>query len=260
MKEILKFEDIHFIRKARPILDGVNWTINEGEQWALLGLNGSGKSTLLGMIPAYTYPSKGKVTVLGHTYGTVHWDKVRKNLGYVSSSLNRFRHIFNKQTALDVIKTGKDNTYGFYNDFQAPDLARLEDLVEVFGLSKVADKDFISLSQGEQRRTLLARAFMTNPSLMVLDEPCTGLDLKGREDLLSRLEDYCTKESKPLIYVTHSIEEIFPSISHVAIMEEGRINIKGPKAEVLTSEILARIYGLDIEVEEKYGRYWVKIK
>lgn len=257
--EVLKFEDIHYIRQRRPILKGIDWTIKEGEQWALIGLNGSGKSTLLGMIPAYTYASKGKVTVFGNQFGRVHWDKVRKDLGYVSSVMNYFNYAMKDNTTIDIIKSGVENTFGFYRDLDQDQDRRAEDLVGVFSLDKVKDKEYHTLSQGERRRTLLARAFMNNPKLMVLDEPTTGLDLSGREMLLGTLQRYCQEEKKPLIYVTHSLEEIMPAISHVAIMDDGKINIKGPKEEVLTKENLSQLYGLDLEVEVKYGRYWVKV-
>lgn len=260
MDEILKFEDIHFTRKGRKILTGVDWTIRKGQQWALLGPNGSGKSTLLGMIPAYTYASKGSVRVLGHKFGKVHWDKVRRDLGYVSSTMDQFTRALKPESVIDIIRSGVYNTFGFYKEIGQDEEERAHEMAQIFGLSHIKDNTFSALSQGEQRRTLIARAFMNDPKLMVLDEPCTGLDLRGKEDLLSNLKEYCDIDKKPLIYVTHNIDEIIEPISHVAIMDGGNISIKGPKEEVLTEENLSGLYGLDIEIDKKYGRYWIKVR
>ncbi len=258
-KRVISFEDIHFVRDRREILKGISWDILEGEKWALIGLNGSGKSTLLGMIPAYTYPSSGRVEVFGYVFGMTHWSRIRSRLGYVSTTMKDLLPAMHSKTPRTIIRSGAENTIGFYNELTLEQKDRAEMLINNFSLEHVSEKTYFSLSEGEQRRTLLARAFMNQPDLMVLDEPCAGLDLRGREELLSNLNDYCMRDDKPLIYVTHNLEEIIPGITHVAIMEDGMITAQGFKKEVLTEENLKRIYSMDIELEWKYDRSWIVI-
>ncbi len=256
---VVKFTDIHFRRDKRPILKGIDWTIRAGERWALIGLNGCGKSTLLGMIPAYTYPSSGTVEVLGNIYGKVAWIKVRRRLGYVSSAMKDLLPSMYRVSPGVIIRSGVENTIGFHRELTRGEEELAETLLQDFSLTKVADKVYYSLSEGEQRRTMLARAFMNRPELMVLDEPCAGLDLRGREELLINLDRFAQKDGKPLIYVTHSLEEIVPAITHVAIMDDGKLIAKGSKHEVLTEENLRSMYGLPLELEWAYERPWIRV-
>ncbi|MDO5717809.1 MAG: ATP-binding cassette domain-containing protein [Tissierellia bacterium] len=260
MKEIVNFENIYFIRDGREILRGIDWKIREDERWALIGLNGCGKSTLLGMIPAYTYPSMGKVEVFGYQFGRTNWKRIRTRIAYISSVMKDLMPSMYRSKVIDIVKSGLENTIGFYNEMSTEDERRAEMLINEFSLEKVSDKIFYNLSEGEQRRTLLARAFMNGPDLMVLDEPCAGLDLKGRELLLKNLNSYCGKDQKPLIYITHSLEELVPMISHVAIMKDGMIISKGKKTEVIKEENLKEIYGLDIELNWRYDRPWIVVR
>lgn len=256
---VINFEDIHFIRDRRKILKGIDWRILKGERWALIGLNGSGKSTLLGMIPAYTYPSSGRVEVFGYVFGMTNWKRIRRRLGYVSTTMKELLPSMHSKSARDIIRSGVENTIGFYNELSPEQVDRAEELLNQFSLNHVAEKRYFGLSEGEQRRVLLARAFMNKPDLMVLDEPCAGLDLTGREELLSNLNRYCICDEKPLIYVTHNLEEIILGITHVAIMADGKLIAKGKKREVLTEENLKKVYGIDLELEWKYERPWIRI-
>lgn len=260
MIPVVKFENIHFIRDRREILKGIDWEINENEVWALIGLNGSGKSTLLGMIPAYTYPSIGKVQVLGQDFGGSDWRELRKKIGYVSSNMKTFTKSLNSQKIINVVRSGAENTIGFTRKLTSEEEAYAQKLIENFNLVRVKEKRYSLVSQGEARRALIARAFMSKPKLMVLDEPTTGLDLRGREDLLLSLSDFVSIEKKPIIYVTHNLEELIPEISHVAIMEDGLITSQGRKKDVISEENLKKLYGLNLELEWTYGRPWIKIK
>ncbi|MDO5690172.1 MAG: ATP-binding cassette domain-containing protein [Tissierellia bacterium] len=257
---VVRFRGIHFLRERRPILKGIDWEIKEGERWALIGLNGCGKSTLLGMIPAYTYPSSGTVEVFGNTYGKVAWVKVRRRLGYVSSAMKDLIPSMHRHTPKTIIRSGVENTIGFYEDLTEEQEAFAEQLLSDFSLTEVAEKTYYTLSEGEQRRTLLARAFMNRPDLMVLDEPCAGLDLRGKEELLMNLNHFAQKEGKPLIYVTHSLEEIIPAITHVAIMADGLFVVAGEKRAVLTQDRLRQLYKIPVELEWKYDRPWIRVQ
>ena len=252
MKDIIHYENVTFRRDGKIILDGIDWHINEGENWALLGLNGSGKSTILGMIPAYIFPTTGEVRVFGHKFGNYVWKNIKRRVGFVSSSLNNFLGTLSREKLEDVVISGKFSSIGIYEEVTDEDRKRAEKIIEDFG---------ITLSQGEQRRTLLARAFMNEPDLLILDEPCSGLDVRAREYFLSVLEENSGKEnSTPFIYVTHKIEEILPSVSHVALLEKGKIVAQGKKKEILTDKILSEMFKISVKIVWECERPWLIVK
>ncbi len=243
---LVKFEKVSFKRGEDVILKDVNWEIGEGENWALLGLNGSGKSTLLSMLPAYTYPSSGEVYVLGHRYGTYPWENIRKRMGFLSSSLNKFSSTLAGRKVEEVVVSGLFASLGLYEKVEEKDLARARKILKDFELEEISQRKFGLLSEGERRRTLIARAFMGEVDLVVLDEPCASLDLRARERLLGTL--LRGENSIPLIYVTHQIDELLPEISHIAILDGGKIIHQGRKEEVLTDQILTDLYGIGVKV------------
>ena len=258
MKEILSYKNVSFRRDGREILKNINWEIKKDENWALLGLNGSGKSTLLSMIPAYTFATSGEVSVFEKKFGTCVWAEVKEKVGFVSSSLNTFSDSLNNQTLNNIVLSGKYNSIGIYQEITQKDREKANNIIKDFKLSHLKLNKYITLSQGEQRKTLLARAFMNEPSLLILDEPCSGLDIRAREIFLKTLEE--SKSDIPFIYVTHQIEEIIPSITHVAILDNGEIVSQGNKFEVLTEENLSKLYGIDIKIEWSNNRPWLIVK
>lgn len=259
-KQVVKFEDVHFIRDKNVILDGLTWEIHEGENWVLLGTNGSGKSTLLSMIPAYTYPTRGHVYVFGKEFGKNLWADVKKELGFLSSSLNTFNNTFSEQKVSDIIMTGKFATARVFDKPEEKDFYKLEKLIKDFELERIQDRRFKVLSEGERRRTLIARAFMADYKLLILDEPCANLDLRARESLLTALEEKMKENKIPLIYVSHQIEEILAQISHVAILDEGKIKVQGKKEEVLTDENLSNLYETNIHIHWENDRPFTIIR
>ena len=258
MKEILSYKNVSFRRDGREILKNINWEIKKGENWALLGLNGSGKSTLLSMIPAYTFATSGEVSVFEKKFGTCIWAEVKEKVSFVSSSLNTFSDSLNNQTLNNIVLSGKYNSIGIYQEITQKDREKANNIIKDFKLSHLKLNKYITLSQGEQRKTLLARAFMNEPSLLILDEPCSGLDIRAREIFLKTLEE--SKSDIPFIYVTHQIEEIIPSITHVAILDNGEIVSQGNKFEVLTEENLSKLYGIDLKIEWSNNRPWLIVK
>ena len=258
MEKILSYKNISFRRDGREILKNINWEIKKGENWALLGLNGSGKSTLLSMIPAYTFATSGEVSVFEKKFGTCVWAEVKEKVGFVSSSLNTFSDSLNNQTLNNIVLSGKYNSIGIYQEITQKDREKANNIIKDFKLSHLKLNKYITLSQGEQRKTLLARAFMTEPSLLILDEPCSGLDIRAREMFLKTLEE--SKSKIPFIYVTHQIEEIIPSITHVAILDNGEIVSQGNKFEVLTEENLSKLYSIDLKIEWSNNRPWLIVK
>ena len=258
MEKILSYKNVSFRRDGRDILKNINWEIKKGENWALLGLNGSGKSTLLSMIPAYTFATSGEVSVFEKKFGTCVWAEVKEKVGFVSSSLNTFSDSLNNQTLNNIVLSGKYNSIGIYQEITQKDREKANNIIKNFKLSHLKLNKYITLSQGEQRKTLLARAFMNEPSLLILDEPCSGLDIRAREMFLKTLEE--SKSDIPFIYVTHQIEEIISSITHVAILDNGEIVSQGNKFEVLTEENLSKLYGIDLKIEWSNNRPWLIVK
>ena len=258
MEKILSYKNVSFRRDGREILKNISWEIKKSENWALLGLNGSGKSTLLSMIPAYTFATSGEVSVFEKKFGTCVWADVKEKVGFVSSSLNTFSDSLNNQTLNNIVLSGKYNSIGIYQEITQKDREKANNIIKNFKLSHLKLNKYITLSQGEQRKTLLARAFMNEPSLLILDEPCSGLDIRAREMFLKTLEE--SKSDVPFIYVTHQIEEIIPSITHVAILDNGEIVSQGNKFEVLTEENLSKLYGIDLKIEWSNDRPWLIVK
>ena len=260
MEKILSYKNVSFKRDGRGILKNINWEIKEGENWALIGLNGSGKSTLLSMIPAYTFATKGEVSVFDKKFGTCVWAEIKEKVGFVSSTLNNFSDRLNNQSLIDIVLSGKYNSIGIYQEITQKDREKANNIIKDFKLSNLKLNKFGTLSQGEQRKTLLARAFMNSPSLLILDEPCSGLDLPAREQFLRTVENMAREEHKPFIYVSHQIEEIMPSITHVAIIKDGLIVYKGKKRDILTDEILSDVFGIDVSVVWEKNRPWIIVK
>mgnify|MGYP000973607176 FL=1 len=210
------------------------------------------------MIPAYTFATSGEVSIFEKKFGTCVWAEVKEKVGFVSSSLNTFSDSLNNQTLNNIVLSGKYNSIGIYQEITQKDREKANNIIKDFKLSHLKLNKYITLSQGEQRKTLLARAFMNEPSLLILDEPCSGLDIRAREIFLKTLEE--SKSDIPFIYVTHQIEEIIPSITHVAILDNGEIVSQGNKFEVLTEENLSKLYGIDLKIEWSNNRPWLIVK
>lgn len=260
MEKILSYKNVSFKRDGREILKNINWEIKEGENWALIGLNGSGKSTLLSMIPAYTFATKGEVSVFNKKFGTCVWAEIKEKVGFVSSTLNNFSDRLNTQTLSDVVLSGKYNSIGIYQEITQQDREEANKIIDDFKLTQLKTNKFSTLSQGEQRKTLLARAFMNKPELLILDEPCSGLDIRAREIFLKSLEENFKNKNMPFIYVTHQIEEIISSVTHVAILDKGEIVAQGNKFEVLTEENLSKLFDIDLKIEWSNGRPWLLVR
>lgn len=256
---VVKVEDIYFRRGDNEILRGLDWEISEGEQWGMLGLNGSGKTSLLSIISTYEFPSSGEVEVLGNRFGSTYLPELRKKIGYVSSSLEKFSDFFWNETIERVIVSGKFASFGIYEQVIEEDWTRANYLVKEFRLEHVKEKKFRVLSEGEKRRVLIARALMGEPHLLILDEPCSGLDILAREQFLEALE-IATKNNVHLVYVTHHIEELVAEMTHVLLLKEGRVVASGPKHEVLTNELLSETYKVPVSVEWRAARPYLSIK
>lgn len=254
---MIQLHNITFRRGERDILKGVNLSVNPGEHWTLLGRNGCGKTTLLEIITGYQFPSSGKVDVLGNRYGQCNVREVRKKIGYISPNL------VEKMTLADpvweIVATGKFAFLRFYEEI--PEVVRetAYSQLEKVGMRAVAEQAFGTLSQGERKKILLARTMMSSPELLILDEPCAGLDLYERERFLEALSELAGLHKLSMLYVTHHIEEIIPAFTHVGLMAEGRMVASGLKKDVLTATTLGEAYNLPIEIEWKDERPWIQV-
>ncbi|MCL6459439.1 MAG: ATP-binding cassette domain-containing protein [Gorillibacterium sp.] len=256
MEPLINLENIVFKREARTILDGVSLTMKRGEHWVILGRNGSGKTTLLEMINGYLFPSSGKIDVLGERYGETDLRDMRKRIGYISQSL--FEKMSPSDPVWEVVATGEYAFLRFYQDIPSDVKKKALELIEFVGLSKLKDQPLGTLSQGERKKIMLARTLMSEPSVLIMDEPCAGLDLYEREKFLANIESLRNKDLL-MVYVTHHIEEIMPVFTHAALIEDGRIIKVGSKAEVLQADSIAQAFGVPVRIEWFRDRPWIKI-
>lgn len=259
MDKVITFEDVSWRRNNQEILSEINWEINQNEHWCILGLNGSGKTSLLNIVTGYNYPSSGKVSVLGNEFGKTNLPNLRKRIGYVSSSLDQFSHVLEREMVEAVVVSGKFASFRVTEDVSDVDWEKVESLLSTLRLTYLSGKMYNTLSQGERRRVLIARALMSNPEILILDEPCTGLDVLSREEVLNLMNDI-EQQNCHLLYVTHHIEEIVEAISHVLLIRDGKIVAAGPKQDVLTDELLTETYKMPVKVRWEEDRPWLTIQ
>ncbi|EWG11136.1 ABC transporter ATP-binding protein [Cytobacillus firmus] len=260
-KNILSLDNVSWKRNGKQILDNVSWKVWEGEHWALLGLNGSGKTTILQMITGYLWPNGGQVSVLGNLYGKTNIPELRKSIGWVSTSLDDKFQFRPSDSALEIVLSGKFASIGLYQEITQQDLDKAKDLMHQFNIGHVQNQTLTSLSQGEKRKAMIARALMASPKLLILDEPCNGLDIYSKEELLASIEKMAAQPDGPtILYVTHHIEEIVPSISHTMLLKDGKVIAQGSKRHTLTDQLLEETFRVPISVEWENGRPWVRVK
>ncbi|MFD1928085.1 ABC transporter ATP-binding protein [Sporosarcina siberiensis] len=258
MKSVISFTDVSLRRNGQAILKGINWDINSNEHWAILGLNGSGKTSLLNIVSGYHFPTTGDVSVLGNKFGKTSLPELRKKIGFVSSSLDRFSQLVNNETIEEVVVSGKFASFGLYEHVSEEDYKKASSLIELMRLSYLKGKSFQFLSQGEKRRVLIARALMSNPEILILDEPCSGLDILSREQLLAIMKDV-KQNNCHIIYVTHHIEELVKELTHVLLLHNGEIVAAGPKKEVLIDTKLSKTFEVPVKINWKNDRPWLTL-
>lgn len=253
---MIRLSNVSFRREQRDILTNVNLQVNKGEHWVVLGRNGSGKTTILEMINGYQFPSSGTVDVLGKRYGTIDLREARKSLGYISSSL--YDKLAPRDPVWEVVATGEYGYLRFYQDIPQETTAKAEAMIERVGLSHVKNQPLGTLSQGERKKIMLARALMLDPAILIMDEPCSGLDLYEREKLLKDINNLRDTEVT-VIYVTHHIEEIMPLFTHVALLEGGKLVAAGKKREVLTETNMFQAFQVPVRIDWVGDRPWIQV-
>jgi len=256
-RKVIELVGLTVDREVR-ILTDINWKIRTGEQWALLGPNGSGKTSLLNVLIGYLAPSEGTIRVCGQTYGEADWREVRKRFGVVSSSVRQA--IEGGAPADEIVISGRDAVINYWGVPSAAEKRRARTILKQVEGVHLADRPWQYLSQGERQRVLIGRALMARLELLILDEPCAGLDPVARETFLGFVQRLAGGPDAPtVLLVTHQVEEIPPAFSHVLVMKEGRVLASGRKGEILKDDLLSEAYGARVRVGLHRGRYTMKV-
>ncbi|ROR90675.1 ABC transporter ATP-binding protein [Nocardioides aurantiacus] len=260
MNAVLELADVTVRRGESVLLDGLDWAVEEDERWVVLGPNGAGKTTLLQLCSAQIHPTSGVLAVLGEVVGTVDLFELRPRIGWTSAAVAD--RIPRHELVRDVVVSASYGVVGRWREhYDDLDHARAAELLVEVGAGNLVDRTFGTLSEGERKRVQIARALMTDPELLLLDEPAAGLDLGGREDLVSTLSVLAMDEYSPAtVLVSHHVEEIPPGFTHALLLRDGKAVAAGPLPHVLTEELLSRTFGLPLTVQEEDGRWAARRK
>jgi iron complex transport system ATP-binding protein len=257
---VIRMDGVTVRRGKTVLLDEVDWRVELDERWVVLGPNGAGKTTLLRLAAAELHPTSGTVHVLGERIGRVALFELRPRIGLTSANLGI--RVPGDELVSDVVVSAGYGVLGRWRErYDAMDTGRAAALLDQLGMAGFADREFRTLSEGERKRVLIARALMTDPELLLLDEPAAGLDLGGREDLVSRLSALALDAEAPAsVLVTHHVEEIPPGYSHALLLRGGRVVAAGLLDDVLTDENLTATFGVPLAVQKRRRRYtaWLR--
>jgi iron complex transport system ATP-binding protein len=249
---------VRLVEQGRVVLHDLDWTARREERWVVLGPNGSGKTSTLRLLSFTRAPSGGTVTVLGDTYGAIDVRRARRRIGLASSAL--LQQLRPTLGAHDVVVMGADAAlepwWSTYDDSQH---ARADELLDLVGCAGHARQELATLSEGERKRVLVARLLMADPELLLFDEPCAGLDLGGREALVAVLGDLALGDDRPLVLVTHHLEEIPAGFTHVLLLRDGAVVAAGAIGETLTSPAVSTTFGVNVQVAGDSGRWFARI-
>jgi iron complex transport system ATP-binding protein len=255
---LIEFRKVSLRRGGRRLVGPVSWSVELDERWVIIGPNGAGKTSLLRIAAAAEHPSSGVARVLGERLGRVDMSELRSRVGLSSSALAQ--RIPDDEVVRDLVVSAGYAVVGRWRErYEDVDCNRAIDMLESLGAEHLADRTYGTLSEGERKRVLIARALMADPELLLLDEPAAGLDLGGREELVSRLADLAADPDAPaLVLVTHHVEEIPLGFSHCMLLSEGQVVASGLLKDVLTSENLSAAFGQSIAVDMIDGRYFAR--
>lgn len=256
MKEsLIELKDVTLRKEGKNLLSRLNWTVNKGETWAILGLNGAGKSTLLRLLMAEYWKTEGEVSVLGTQFGQGGIPELRKRIGVVSSFISE--RIPESLSPEEIVLTGKYKSSILYTSYGSKELEEARSMLRRIGATSLIRRKYRTLSQGEKQTILIARSLMEEPDLLIFDEASSGLDLFAREAIFQLIHQIKQMEKAPtILFVTHHAEEITKSFSHVLLLKEGQSFAQGTKEEILTQETLSAFYGGKVQLvpigEDRY--------
>jgi len=255
---ILNVTGLRIERSGTVILRDVNWRVGRGQHWVILGANGSGKTSLLSALTGYLTPTAGEITLLGETYGRADWRELRKKIGLVSSSIRQM--MADDETALETVASGKYAMIDFWGRVTRAEKAEALKLLRQVECEYLAGRPWQVLSQGERQRVLIGRALMARPRVLILDEPCAGLDPAAREHFLLFIQRLGQRRNSPtLIFVTHHVEEIMPVFTHVLLLKDGGVLAAGEKAKALNSKNLSKAFNSRMKLEKMGQRHTLKV-
>ena len=257
MSRVIDFNNVTVLRESKPILNNIDWQVESDQRWVIIGPNGAGKTTLLRVAAAQIQPSTGTAMVLDAVLGEVNVFELRTRIGFASSSLAA--HIPNSERVLDAVMTASYAITGRWNEkYEDVDERRARRVLGEWQLSEFADRAYGTLSDGEKKRTQLARAVMPDPELLLLDEPVASLDMAAREQTVSILGEYAQAPTAPsIVMVTHHVEEIPAGFTHAVLMNQGQIFSAGRIEDTLTSEKVSEVFGFALKVQLDNGRFRV---
>src|SRR6188472_3969134 len=255
MAAVVDLAGVTIVRGSATLLDNISWKIDESDRWVVIGPNGAGKTTLLQVISAQIHPTSGVAGLLGEVLGTVDVFELRPRIGLTSAALAE--RIPRSERVHDVVVSASYAVAGRWREqYDALDPERADELLAQLHIERLADRTFGTLSEGERKRVQIARALMTDPELLLLDEPAAGLDLGGREALLQTLSALAADETAPAtVLVTHHVEEIPVGITHALLLRNGKVVAAGPLAETLTAENLKATFDLELDLTHTAGRW-----
>jgi iron complex transport system ATP-binding protein len=253
-KTILAVSELRVERGGTTILDGVSWRVERGQHWVILGANGSGKTSLLSALTGYLTPTAGEISLLGKSYGHADWRELRKHIGLVSSAVRQM--MADDEPALETVASGKYAMIDFWGRLSRADKIHARWILRQIDCSPLAERPWRVLSQGERQRVLIGRALMARPRVLILDEPCAGLDPAAREHFLQFLQRLGRDRNAPtLVLVTHHVEEIMPVFSHVLILKNGRVLVANEKSNTLNSRNLSHAFNARMKLQTVGKRY-----
>jgi len=255
MTAVVELAGVTIVRGDSRLVDGIDWTIDEADRWVVIGPNGAGKTTLLQVLAAQLHPTSGVAGLLGEVLGAVDVFELRPRIGLTSAALAD--RLPTSERVSDVVMSASYAVLGrWIEEYDELDHQRAEALLAELGIAHLADRTFGTLSEGERKRVQIARALMTDPELMLMDEPAAGLDLTGREQLVRSLSSIATAAGAPaMVLVTHHVEEVPPGFTHALLLKQGRIVAAGPMDEALTAENLSETFDLALTLKQEDGRY-----
>ncbi len=255
---ILDISQLCIRRGDTVILEDISWRVEPGQHWAMLGGNGSGKTSLLSALTGYLMPTSGEINVLGRRYGEADWRELRQHIGLVSSSIRQM--MAEPEPALETVVSGKYAMIDLWGKITAADRARAAHILQQIECAHLTHRPWSYLSQGERQRVLIGRALMARPRLLILDEPCAGLDPVARESFLHFLQRLGRQRRAPtLVLVTHHVEEIMPVFSHVLLLRDGRALAAGTKRTVFNSRLLSQAFKAAVRLETRAGRFTLHV-
>lgn len=250
---VIKVKKLSCLSGSQFLLHNISWEVKKGEQWVVFGRNGCGKTTLLSIIAGYKSFSSGELEVFGQKYNASNILEIRKRIGWISSSF--FDKYYHEERVIDIVLGALSGALGVPFEVENAYIAKAKRLLTDLGLRDKIDSTFDMLSKGERQHVLISRAFMTDPEILILDEPGTGLDVLARERLLATIKELAAERDTTIIYVTHYPEEILPSFDKTLLLRNGATYKIGPTQELFTSEVMSDFFSYPAVIKYSNERY-----